>query len=472
MAIGFAWRGASVALPIAYGLGLPTLLAACLFGTAFSTVGAIIAARRPRNPIGWLFCVVGIAQGVISAGVFGASVLLVVSPSQLVLFVGWLTGPLLQAALLGLPALCVLVFPDGRLVSRPWRWVVVLVAVTSVVRFGAIGFIPSELFMLPTVDNPYQVTGPLADVLGDGPGLGLIAGAVAFALAGWSIEIRYRRAGVDERRQLLWFTWAAVVGAAASLVFAAITISAGAATGQGSDSLGLVFLAMTLLPISAGVAILRYRLFEIDRIVNRTIVYGALTAILAGIFTAGIGLAQRVFVAATGETSDVAIVLATLLVATIYAPLRKRLEAVVDRRFKYAQVGFGAYRAELEALRSLIDPEEASSRLLREATTELGAAAGAIELDRGDGSDVLSRTVGRWSPADAVVTVPIGPVDRPIGRLMLAGRSNGKPYQDHEIEAIRETAELAGATLLGAGAIRPVDPGLETKADRGARHRC
>src|SRR5204862_497883 len=109
--------------------------------------------------------------------------------------------------------------------------------------------------------------------------------------------------------------------------------------------LGLTFVAA--MPLAIGIAITRYRLYEIDRLINRALVYGSLTAILAGVFTAGIGLAQRLFVAATRETSDAAIVGTTLIVATLYAPLRKRPEALVDRAFKYEAREIGAYRGEL-----------------------------------------------------------------------------------------------------------------------------
>ncbi len=459
VAIGFALRRTAEALPIAYGLGLPTLLAACVFGTAFSTVGTIVATRRPANPIGWLFCVVGLVQGTIAACVFSASVLLVGSSDQVVLFLGWLAGPLLQAAIIGLPALCILVFPAGTLVSHRWRPVVLLVVVAMIFRFVVVGFISGTLFMLPTVDNPYARSGPVADVLANDPGLGLLAGSAAFVLAGSSIVVRFRRAESEERRQLLWFTWAAVVSAAASLPFVAVTVSAGVATGRGSDLVGLFFLALTLLPISAGIAILRYRLYEIDRIVNRTVVYGGLTAILAGIFTAGIALGQRAFIALTGERSDVAVVLVTLFVATAYAPMRKRLEAVVDRRFKYDQRRFGPYGAELAQLRSLLDPEQAAGRLLREAMSELGAVGGAVELDRGTEREGLLRTAGDWTAGTAVVSVPIGREDRPIGRLMLAGRSNGSAYSQREIEALRAAAEMLGQTLVGVGAVSaPPEP--------------
>ena len=140
--------------------------------------------------------------------------------------------------------------------------------------------------------------------------------------------------------------------------------------------MGFVFIA--LFPVAIGFAITRYRLYDIDELINRTIVYGALTAILAGLFTASITLSQRTFSAVTGERSDAAIVVTTLVVVAAYTPVRKWLEGIVDRRFKFESPRFGAYRAQLRETLELIDPDEARERLVREVVRELGATGGAI----------------------------------------------------------------------------------------------
>jgi hypothetical protein len=202
------------------------------------------------------------------------------------------------------------------------------------------------------------------------------------------------------------------------------------------DLFAVSFVSLSLVPAATLVAITRYRLYEIDRIVNRTLVYGFLTAILAGVFTAGIAFAQRLFVAMTGERSDAAIVLTTLLVATLYAPVRKRLEVVVDRRFKYDRTRFGAYRAELAGFLSIVDPARAAQRLIGEAVRELAAIGGAVLDD--DGSVVAAADT--W-PTQAAIRLPIPGHPGRLAVLVLGPRSDG---QLHDPRAVTDLEELAG----------------------------
>ena len=152
--------------------------------------------------------------------------------------------------------------------------------------------------------------------------------------------MRYRRGDSIVRAQLRWFGLIAVV-----VVIAFVLATLLAENGEVFFGIGVT--AIACLPITIGVAITRYRLYDIDLIINRAIVYGTLTAILAGIFTAGVGLGQRLFVAFTGESSGRGHrARETLVVATLYAPLRKRIEAVIDKRFKYDTRRFGPYAEE------------------------------------------------------------------------------------------------------------------------------
>src|SRR5205814_9035502 len=170
-----------------------------------------------------------------------------------------------------------------------------------------------------------QVTGPPNPLFAPpelGPFVGfraivgnsLVSGAVV--LAAFSVVTRYRKAEAVEAAQIRWIALVAGISASAWAL-------AGLQIGPLSDLAFETALVMfACLPLAIGIAITRYRLYEIDRLINRTLVYGSLTAILAGVFTAAVGLAQRVFVATTGQSSDAALVLTTLVVATLYAPLR------------------------------------------------------------------------------------------------------------------------------------------------------
>ena len=260
------------------------------------------------------------------------------------------------------------------------------------------------------------------------------------ALAAISLVLRYRQANPVEAAQIRWL---ALVGGIAAPAFLVSALPIGPVS---EAAFGVSLVTLSAMPIAIGIAITRYRLYEIDRLINRTLVYGALTALLAGIFTAGIGLAQRLFVSVTGQKSDVAIVLATLVVATLYAPLRKRLESLVDRRFKYAG-RFGSYRSELGQLLTLIDPVRAAQRLADEAVRELGASGCAVV----NANDRPTATSGEW-PQPTAARVPISGGQRGLDAILLGARKDGQPHDPRSI------AELATVAALAAEAARPPVP--------------
>ena len=213
-----------------------------------------------------------------------------------------------------------LIFPDGRLLSPRWRLAVLLGFVVMAVQIGSI-ILTTRPFgpLAPTINmTPYiQQIGP---VVGAGYFLYLAAAVVSAA----SIVVRYRRSSIEVRQQIKWVSYAMII------------VVLGAIVGLTPIYLGqVVFIATGLFGAAAtAIAILRYRLYEIDLIINRTLVYGALSAILAGVYTASITLSQRVFVALTNERSDAAIVITTLIVAATFTPLKTRLQAFVDKRVK------------------------------------------------------------------------------------------------------------------------------------------
>jgi hypothetical protein len=344
-------------------------------------------------------------------------------------------------------ALLLPLFPTDRLIGPRWRIVMVITVIGVVVldlgELFRLGELDHERF--PGLQNPVAAPADwtlAVDVLSL---LGNALVSVAVLLGALSLVVRYRRADAVEAAQLRWF---ALVAGLAAVAFAISSVPVEPVSDIAFGA-GLVLLSLT--PIAIGIAITRYRLFEIDRLINRTLVYGSLTAILAGVFTAAIGLAQRVFVAATGETSDAAIVLTTLVVATLYAPLRKRLEAIVDRRFRYDERRFGPYRDEVQRILSVLEPRVAADRLASEAMGEL-AATGAAVLGAGDRP---TAHVGEW-PLRAVVRLAIPARDARLAAIVVGPRIDGRPHDPRAVEELQEVVSLvASAVELRAAAAGP-----------------
>ena len=258
----------------------------------------------------------------------------------------------------------------------------------------------------------------------------------AIVLSAGSLIVRYRRAGRIESAQIRWI---ALVAAVAAVVLAVAAMQRGEIS-EFAFGVGLVVLA--LMPIAIGIAISRYRLYDIDRLINRALVYGSLTAILAGVFTAAIGPAQRLFIATTGETSDAAIVGTTLVVATLYAPLRKRLEALIDRRFKYDERRFGAYRNEIRQVLTVLDPGRAAQRLATEAVAELAATGGDVV----DPGDQATATAGTW-PVAQTVRIPIPGRTDALAALVIGPRMDGAPHDPRSIAELEEVVGLVAAGI-------------------------
>jgi hypothetical protein len=295
---------------------------------AYACVGAVVAARAPENPIGWIFCVTGLAFGLATLSYEYARYGLYATAQPLAgasLAAGLPTETI--AALLGLT---VLLFPDGRLPSRRWRpaatsllLAMALLAATDVLRPGRL----DEPFA--AVSNPLGVPGwrRAMDVVNVGGWFLVIVGTAAAAV---SVAVRLRRARGVERQQLKLVLAVGVVVAAVT----ALDMSSWGlwAHGDLQIRIGLIGVAFAAFPVAAGVAILRYRLYDIDVVINRTLVYGALTATLAAAYLGSVLLLQLVLQPLT-ESSSLAIAASTLAVAALFRPARSNIQALVDRRF-------------------------------------------------------------------------------------------------------------------------------------------
>ena len=301
-------------------------------------LGGLIASRRPKNPYGWLWLGFGFGLAAQSLAMSYEAYALVVEPGSLAVprtisHVLELGG---QVALTLVPLL-LLLFPTGRLPSRRWRplaWI----STTA----GAV-----LLFLVLLYDSPDQVGGAIS--IAAFAAVSVIF--IAILLSALSIIFRYRRAGGAERQQLKWFALAAgLVGAVITghLLFLDLLLS--------EAFLNLLdTVTITGLYVAVGIAILRYRLYDIDIIINRTLVYGSLTVMLAGIYLGAVVSLQYAFRAATGQESTLAVVASTLTIAALFNPLRRRIQSFIDRRF---------YRRKYDAAKTL----EAYSARLRDET--------------------------------------------------------------------------------------------------------
>jgi hypothetical protein len=325
---------------------------------AFATVGALILSRRPRNAIGWLCWTMGALVCFGSVG-FEAAIRMagdpISRPVALVLLVG--SGTFL-VSLLGLLPLLVLVFPTGQLPSRRWRPAVGVFAGGLVLYLGLGVLKPGPMGDdLPA--NPLGVSWAERLLERIGPVLGLLF-MLFVVLVLVSLVLRFRRARGDERQQLKWFTFAAALTAVLPPALSGLAERAAPLVGAGFFSLTVV-----MLPAAIGVAILKYRLYDIDRLVNRTLVYGLLTVLLAGVYVGVVLVLGQVFGGLGAEPPSWVVAGATLAVAALFQPARRRIQAIVDRRFNRRKYNAAKTVEAFSArLRDEIDLDALSAELL------------------------------------------------------------------------------------------------------------
>jgi hypothetical protein len=299
--------------------GFPTI-----FAVTAGLIGWLIMVRRPDNRIGLLLAIVGVLNG---AQLFlteysAAGTRSDLPASGLAATINAFIWVPTLALMAGAVAL---LFPTGRLPSRRWRAAAWLLGVGAFGVVVCIAAYPSAL-NTPRL-APRLLTLPVADATLDSASYAFL-GVTALGIVGGaaSLMLRWRRAHGVEREQLKWL--------ALSVAFVVATMGLSVAP---NPILASVFIAaIATVPVSVGIAVLRYRLYEIDAVISRTLVYGVLTAVLTGGFAALQRLMQAVFVAVTGNESDAAIIVTTLVLATSFAPLKRAIERVVDRRFKVA----------------------------------------------------------------------------------------------------------------------------------------
>jgi hypothetical protein len=361
----------SVRLTGSWGTGgISTPLWAILPFLPFPIVGALIASRRPQNPIGWICLAAGIAWmlGMIS-GSYALFGLRMAGPDTIPYpaAVGALSGYLPPTAVL-LGAFLILLFPDGRLPSSRWRPVAYFCGAVIAANIVVGTFVPGPLAEVRNVRNPFGLEGQpwLADANG---AIGLLFPLCLVGPA-LSLIVRYFRSGTEVREQIKWLAFAASVVAIgfSGAIIQGVFFSTDA-TGSGNSLLAnLLEDAITLsfggVPVAIGIAILKYRLYDIDLIINRAVVYSSLTVMLALVYFGGVTVTQTLLQTFTGQDTfpQLAVVVSTLVIAALFNPLRRRVQSFIDRRF---------YRRKYDARKTL----EGFSARLRDETDLDGVKA-------------------------------------------------------------------------------------------------
>jgi hypothetical protein len=294
-------------------------------GVSAATVGAVVASRRPSHPVGWLLLAFGLflgATGVTAAyGPYG----LLVRPGALpaASLVAWYY-PAFATAALACMGFVMLLTPTGSLPSPRWRWWAGIAAAAPLAGLLAVPLAPPPPGSYQALDTPFDfhtLHGALLVI----DQVALAVTILAIMVAAGSLVVRFRRARRVERQQLRWVALAAAMaGLGAAVALPALALGATGLIG----SVAAQF-CVAVLPVAVGAAILRYRLYDLDRIISRTLAYGLLTLLLGGGYAGLVlGLGQLL-----GSSSSLAVAVATLAVAAVFQPARRRVQDLVDRRF-------------------------------------------------------------------------------------------------------------------------------------------
>jgi signal transduction histidine kinase len=437
---GLAWAAAAVAAVLAVAIAVLAALGHDVYvypvpiTLGFACMGCVLLARRPGHPMGPLLCLIGLANGVSGLAFVYARYALFRSGGSLpfatqALWANtWADAPAISLTGLILP----LVFPGGMLLSRRWR--PALWAALAFIPLWVLGYalIPQTMgsyfhnlrnpYVVPSLDRLFEAAQILAAACG------LTAGVAAAA----SLTLRWRRADRIGRQQLKWFL--------AVLPLAAAAIIAQDVDAGGAVNVGLGALAGVLMPIAIGIAVLRYRLYEIDVLLNRAVLYGVLTVGVAAVYLAVVGLARALF----GVDHGIGLqVVATVLAAAALIPLRDRVQRRVDRLF------YGDRGAPYEALARLgrrveeADTESALNSMVKTIADSLRLPYAALELRLGD--EWRPTAAHGQAPASAeVVAFPLISQRETVGRLLVGRRGPGERLGPDDERLLVDLARQAG----------------------------
>jgi hypothetical protein len=337
---------------------LPIEVLGLLVFVLFTTIGALVVSRQPKNTIGWIFCAMGLFLTSSVAGTQYAIYALVSSPGSLPGegTAAWLEAFLNGPIIITMFALLLLLFPNGWPPSHRWRAVLWLDLIAALLLF--VGFFkpgPMETSSL-RIANPFGIEkiGALLNAL---LYVGVYLTLALTAVGAVSLIVRFRRSRAEERQQIKWFAFAGAIMCAVTATGPLLWSLPPSSPGVTLIWPVLFISAVSTIPVATGIAILKYRLYDIDLLINRTLVYGLLTAVLFAVYFFGVTATQAIVQALTGQEKQpqLTIVVSTLVIAALFIPLRRRLQSFIDRSF---------YRRKYDATKTL----EAFSAKLREET--------------------------------------------------------------------------------------------------------
>jgi hypothetical protein len=322
-------------LPGVFGFGPTALVGLELLGVTFASVGAVLVVRRPGNAVGWCMVLIGVghALGGLSAAITGSAVADGPAGASTAGLAGWFT--VFFTTIGGLVFGLGFIFPTGRGHTPGWDRFIRIIAIGFPVTSLFVFLIrPGGLHLFATIDNPFGIGPDLRPLFGPNVSQAIAAmSAAVVPLLAFSLVSRYRMADAIGRQQLKWFVLAILVticGVGVAAVGAVLT--------NEPPEAGLVVFgfAGALVPVAIGIAILRHGLYDIDRLISRTLAYAAVTAVLAAVFGVA-SLSLGLVLSSFGEGQTIAVAGSTLLVAALFGPLRRRAQAIVDRRFDRAR---------------------------------------------------------------------------------------------------------------------------------------
>ena len=430
--VGFLWLNRSNP-----DQGAGFVAGAAVFGVACATVGGLVATRRPEHPIGWLFAVGALLDGVGILASGWASYALVTEPGSLpggeaaVLLVPLLLPGLTLPVLFG-----ALLFPSGRLPSPRWRPVGWLAGGGLALALVATLLRPGPIPEYGLAANPLGIEGaaPALDPL---RALGFLLITLTGAAAVGALVLRGRRARGEERQQLKWFTFTAAV--------AVLALTLGVAFA--SDAVVVVqLLALPLLPAAVGVAILRHRLWDIDVLLNRSLVYAALTACVIGLY---VGVVTLLGALLRDESDLLASLPATALVALAFQPLRERLQHGVNRlMYGERDDPYGVMARVGRRLEATLEPEDVLPAVAETVARALRLSSVSVELRR-DGR--LVPVVAHGQPAETPEAIELTYRGEPIGRMLAGPRAAGETLSPSDRRLLEALAPQVGVAAHAVG---------------------
>jgi hypothetical protein len=422
-----------------------------------AVIGALVVSRRPRNAVGWLLCAVGVLASLTSlVWDYGFHAVVAAGAgwplgSQALWLGNWLWVP---AAGIALPALTVRL-PNGH-AGHAWRAIDGLAIAGTVALVLAMALAPGGLDIRTSARNPFGVEGAAALLSGlRWLGYLFVAAAVIGSVA--SLVGRLRRAKGDEREQIKWIAGAGVIVALALAYGFVRQVFFGQVL---YFALVPFFIATASVPIAIGVAVLKYRLYEVNLIINRALVYGGLTAALAGLYALSIALTQRLL-SISGQRSDAAILLTAFVGATAFTPLKGWLQSAVDRRFEIRDPvrDVNSFRDRLDVVVDALDPSRLAPEFVNHLASSFQAEFVSLSLDaNGRMTPRYSSGMAHGEPA---LTIALRSQGEEIGVLALGQRHDGLAYTQHDKQALQRCADsMADAISLWTTKAPRVAPDL------------